>query len=468
MLGILVKKIRNYFKLVVKNVKIFNGFNLCLMKRILLIGSGGRENAIGEAIKRSPQENYLITYGDILNVGLSTIADRCEVGNLLDIDAIVKLACQENIDFAIIGPEAPISAGVSDALIQARIPCIAPSSNTGRIETSKTFTRRLLSKYSIPGNPVFKNFQDIQRIKDFVENKIGGNFVVKADGLKSGKGVFVMGDHFQTLDEGLKIAEDIIKSDGDVLVEEKFVGQEFSLMFFVDGKTIKAMPIVQDNKRAFEGDKGPNTGGMGSYSMEDHLLPFINKADVEFATSITQQIVDVIPEECGEYYKGILYGSFIKTRTGIKVIEYNVRFGDPEVLNVLPILKTDFLKICEGIIAGTLHVIPVKFSGFATVCKYIVPEGYPDNPVKNTKVEIEEIDKEIKVYYSAIEKREEEYYLMGSRALAMVGVEVNLRKAELLAEEGCWRVKGPVFYRKDIGTKDYIEEKIEMMEKLLS
>jgi phosphoribosylamine---glycine ligase len=438
------------------------------MKKILLIGSGGREHAIGEAIKRSHQENNLIVYGNLVNIGLSKLSSRYEVGDLSDVKRIVEIAYEENIDFAIIGPEGPINAGVSDALIHARIPCVSPSSNTGRLETSKSFARRLLNQYSIPGNPVFKSFNDLERIRDFIENNLGGSFVIKADGLKSGKGVFVMGDHFETIEDGLKIAENIINSDGSVLIEERFIGQEFSLMFFVDGKTIKKMPLVQDNKRAFEDDKGPNTGGMGSYSMENHLLPFITKEDVLFATSITQQIVDIIPKECGEYYKGILYGSFIKTRTGIKVIEYNVRFGDPESLNVLPILKTDFIKICEGIIAGTLHLIPVEFSNFATVCKYIVPKGYPDNPLSDVKIELENINEDINVYYSSIEKRDNDYYLMGSRAIAMVGIGINLRKAELLAEEGCWRVKGPVFYRKDIGTKEYIEKKIEMMNRLMS
>lgn len=437
------------------------------MRKILLVGSGGREHAIGEAVKCSSQPTYLVTFGNTANIGLKSFSDQYYVGDILDKNAVFEIAKKEEIEFAIIGPEAPIEAGVSDILIENGIPCIAPSSNTGKIETSKSFTRNLLNKYHIPGNAIYKHFTSDFRMKEFIENNLGGNFVVKADGLKSGKGVFVMGDHFSTIDEGIKLAKDFLAKDGKIVIEEKFVGQEFSLMFFTDGKTLAKMPIVQDNKRAFEDDKGPNTGGMGSYSMSDHLLPFVNESDLKFATDISKKVLDAIAKECGEYYKGVLYGSFIKTRNGIRLIEYNARFGDPEALNVIPLLKTDFIKICDAIINGQLHVVPVKFANFATVCKYLVPEGYPDKPVKDVEVEFDEIDRAIKVYFAGVEKREEKIYLTGSRAIAMVGAHPKLDKAELLAEEGCWRVKGPVFYRKDIGRREYLEKKVEMMENLM-
>jgi len=437
------------------------------MKKILIIGSGGREHALGEAVKRSTQETRLIIYGNTNNVGLIQLADRYEIGDVLNSEAIVKLAKEEEVDIAFIGPEAPIEAGVSDALILAAIPCVAPTRNTGRIETSKSFARNLFSKYDIAGNPVFRKFTSDVRMKQFIENNLGGSFVIKADGLKSGKGVFVMDDHFQTIDEGIEIAKKIIEVDGDVMIEEKFVGQEFSLMFFTDGTSIAPMPVVQDNKRAYEDDKGPNTGGMGSYSMPDHLLPFINQSDVDAATAITQSVVDALKDECEEYYKGILYGSFIKTKSGIKTIEYNARFGDPEALNVLPLLKTDFIKICDAIIRGSLHVVPVEFANFATVCKYLVPEGYPDNPVKDQKIEIEDMTDDILTYYAGVNQKEDGLHITGSRSLAMVGIDATIRKAEMLAEEGCWKVKGPVFYRKDIGKVDYLEKKVEMMENLL-
>jgi len=437
------------------------------MRKILLIGSGGREHAMGEAIKRSSQEASLVTYGNTTNIGLLGLSDRYEKGSLADAERIIAIATEEKVDMAIIGPEAPIELGVSDALIKTGIPCIAPTSNTGRIETSKGFTRALLNNYQIPGNAVFKKFTSDTRMIDFIENNIGASFVVKADGLKNGKGVFVMGDHFQTVEEGIEIAKALIASDGSVIIEEKFIGQEFSLMFFTDGITLAPMPLVQDNKRAYEDDKGPNTGGMGSYSMADHLLPFINQSDVDFAITITKGVLEALRKECKEYYRGILYGSFIKTRNGIKLIEYNARFGDPESLNVLPILKTDFMKICDAILNENLHLVPVHFSNFATVCKYIVPNGYPENSIKNEKIEIESMDTQIRTYYSGVEQREDGIYLTGSRALAMVGIHPKIQTAELLAEEGCWRIKGPVFYRKDIGKKEYLQKKIAMMDNIM-
>jgi phosphoribosylamine--glycine ligase len=438
------------------------------MKNILIIGNGGREHVIAETFARSPQEVRLVAYGNTKNLGLDAYASRYEVGSFGELDRIVKLAQDENIDFAFLGPEAAIEAGVSDALIKSGIGCVSPTMNTGRIETSKLFTRNLFNHYKIPGNPVFKSFNSDFRMRDFISLNLGDDFVVKADGLKSGKGVFVKGDHFNTVEEGMEIAKKLIDLDGSVLIEEKFVGQEFSLMFFTDGKTLVPMPVVQDNKRAFEDDKGPNTGGMGSYSMADHLLPFINKSDVDYATLISKQVIEAIAKECKEYYKGVLYGSFIKTRTGIKVIEYNARFGDPEVLNVLPILKTDFVKICESIINATLHIVPVQFANFATVCKYIVPEGYPEKPVKDVEIEMEKISDDIRVYYAGMEKRDGKFFITGSRTLAMVGVDPKIKKAELLAEEGCWRVKGPVFYRPDIGKDYYLAEKVKMMEGIIS
>jgi len=438
------------------------------MKNILIIGNGGREHVIAETFNRSSQDIKLITYGNTKNLGLAAYSSRYEIGSFDEVDRIVRLAEEESIDFAFLGPEAAIAAGVSDALIKAGIGCVSPTMNTGRIEISKSFARNLFSKYQISGNPVFKSFTSDIRMKDFISRNLGDDFVVKADGLKSGKGVYVKGDHFNTVKEGMEIAKKIMIEDGSVMIEEKFVGQEFSLMFFTDGKTLAPMPVVQDNKRAFEGDKGPNTGGMGSYSMPDHLLPFINKSDVEFATSISQQVIDAISKECKEYYRGILYGSFIKTRTGIKVIEYNARFGDPEVLNVLPILKTDFVKICDAIINGNLHLVPVQFASFATVCKYIVPEGYPDKPTKGVEITIGDITNDIRIYYAGIEKKDNRFIITGSRSLAMVGVDLKLNKAELLAEEGCWRVKGPIFYRSDIGKEEYLAEKVEMMENIVS
>ena len=250
-----------------------------------------------------------------------------------------------------------------------------------------------------------------------------------------------------------------------MVVEEKLDGEEFSLQCLTDGKTVIAMPPVQDHKRAFEDDKGPNTGGMGSYSCENHLLPFIKKEHVEEALKITKQVVQSIHIETGEYYKGVMYGGFIITKNGLKLLEYNARFGDPEAMNVLPLLKTDLTTICEAILVQELERIKVEFEKKATVCKYVVPKGYPDNPVKE-KIEVTEPE-EAKLYYASVDEKGNELFMTGSRAIALLGIGNNLEEAEQIAEKATENIKGNVFHRKDIGTKELIEKRIRHVESLI-
>jgi len=205
---------------------------------------------------------------------------------------------------------------------------------------------------------------------------------------------------------------------------------------------------------------------MGSYSCENHLLPFLKKEDVDKALEITKKVADAIYEETGEYYKGVMYGGFILTKDGIKLLEYNARFGDPEAMNILPILKTDFTSICQAIIVQELDRIKVEFEKKATVCKYVVPEGYPDNPIKNEKIEINEIKNNGKMYYASVEEKEDGLYMTGSRAIAFLGIGDNLEEAEKIAEEAVSGVKGKVFHRKDIGTKELIQKRIDHIRSL--
>ena len=243
-----------------------------------------------------------------------------------------------------------------------------------RLETSKSFTRNLLEKYGIPGNPRFRNFTSLAGIEAFFDELDG--IVLKPDGLTGGKGVLVQGDHFQTRAEALDLCRDILKSHPGVTVEEKLEGEEFSLQCLCDGRTVVATPPVQDHKRRFVDDRGPNTGGMGSYSCADHLLPFLDAAAVAEGLEITRKVAEAIRRETGVPYKGIMYGGFMITRSGVKLIEYNARFGDPEAMNILPLLRTDFIDVCRAIIDGRLDRLDIVFEKKATVCKYVVPKGY--------------------------------------------------------------------------------------------
>ncbi len=436
------------------------------MKKILIIGNGAREHVIAETFLKSSHDVEIFVYGSAKNPGLLVLSTDYEVGKLNDLDTIRDFAKRIEPTFAFVGPENPIADGVTDALAEIGVKSASPSRIAGEIESSKSFTRDLVAKYNIPGNPAFKVFTDKEGLEEYMHQELGGNYVVKADGLMGGKGVKVSGDHLETVADGVSYASECIDAAGKVVVEEKFVGQEFSLMSFVDGENVVSMPAVQDHKRAYDGDKGPNTGGMGTYSDANHSLPFLQPSDIEAAHEINVQVAKAFYEQTGTMYKGILYGGFIACKDKVGLIEYNVRFGDPEAMNVLPLLKTDFVDICEAIIAGTLDELIIEFENKATVCKYIVPEGYPGSPVKGEKIEVGEIAEGVKTYYASVDQREDGLYLGGSRAVAFVGISDTLDEAASLATSAMDSVTGPVFYRKDIGTKALLDKRVEMMKEL--
>lgn len=433
------------------------------MKKILLIGSGAREHVIGETLRRGGAQLY--TYGKTKNPGLMELSEGYEVGALNDFEHIEKYALSVAPDFAVIGPDDPIGDGVADLLLDAGIHSMAPLKTVARLESSKSFTRDLVAKYGIPGNPKFKVFYDEKGIEDFIR-ELKGDYVVKADGLMGGKGVKVSGEHLPDEQSGVEFARECVKAAGRVVIEEKFVGQEFSLMSFCDGVNTVEMPAVQDHKRAFDGDLGPNTGGMGTYSDANHLLPFLTEKDINEAREITHQVAAALVKETDVLFKGIMYGGFMATAKGVRLIEYNARFGDPEVMNVLPILNTNFVHVCEAVIKGDLKNLPIKFERKATVCKYIVPEGYPDNPAKGGKIEIGKVPDGVRMYYASVDQTEEGLILSSSRAIGFVGIADDLVSAEKLAESACDSVKGPVFHRKDVGTAELIAKRVEMMKRL--
>ena len=237
-------------------------------------------------------------------------------------------------------------------------------------------------------------------------------------------------------------------------------------MSFCDGENLKHMPAVQDHKRAFDDDQGPNTGGMGTYSDADHSLPFLRKREIQKAQDINQATANALKKEFGYGYKGVLYGGFMATKDGVKLIEYNARFGDPEAMNVLSILKTDFLDICDGICQGTLDQIDVRFKNKATVCKYAVPEGYPDKPIKGEKIDLSKVKNQDSLFYASVDIIDGALVEAGSRTVAVVGVGDTIEEAEKLAQRDISKIKGPLFHRKDIGTSRLIQKKINHMDSL--
>ena len=225
------------------------------------------------------------------------------------------------------------------------------------------------------------------------------------------------------------------------------------------------MPVVQDHKRAYEGDSGPNTGGMGTYSFENHSLPFLSEKNVKEAQETNELVAKQLFKQTGIPYVGVLYGGFMLTKSGIKVIEYTARFGDPEAMNVLSILKSDFLSICMSVVDGNLENQEVSFENLSTVCKYVVPVGYPDNPSKGFEVLCNKKDSSL--FLASVMLRNQKLFACGSRTAAVIGKSKDIGEAERIAEHGISKISGNLFHRKDIGTEKLINSRIKRMKAVL-
>ncbi len=439
------------------------------MNKVLLMGSGGREHAIAKALKDGGAKIYAVMKHK--NPGIARLSEDYIIGDDSSVSFVKNLDWVKfkKVDFAVIGPEAPLINGMADMLEEKGIPVVGPKKDAAIIEGSKEFMRDLMKKHNIDGMVDYYVFNDPKKVEEFLKN-YDKPFVIKPVGVTGGKGVWVMGDHFKTKEDGIRYAKEIIEKKiggvDRVIIEEKLIGEEFTLQIFTDGRNLAGMPLVQDFKRAYEGDLGPNTGGMGSYSMENHLLPFLTKEDYTKAMKIMEDIIAAMRRE-GRIYKGIIYGQFMLTAEGPKIIEVNCRFGDPEAMNVLSILKTNFVDIAWSIIEGKLK--PVEFENKATVVKYVVPEGYGTKPLANQEIKVNEerIKREgALLYYASVNESNGKIYTTTSRSLAVVGIAENLYEAEEIAEKALRHIVGRVYSRHDIAKKEMIDAKIAKMKEL--
>lgn len=438
--------------------------------KVLTVGGGAREHTIVRALYESGADIYSAMGNK--NPGIARCSEEFLLEKGTNIEKVIDWAKEKDVEMAVIGPEAPLGKGIVNRLEEAGIPCASPRKDAAEIETSKEFMRDLMSKHDLPGSVDYHPFEDLEDIEDFLAH-YEGEVAIKPVGLTGGKGVKVMGEHLdgkkEVLDYCKKVLEEEIGGKSRLILEERLKGEEYTLQVFTDGENMIPMPLVQDHKRLFEGDEGPNTGGMGSYSQADGLLPFVDQETYDESIDIMKKTLEALKEE-GREYKGVLYGQFILTKEGPKIVEYNCRWGDPEAMNVLPLLKNDYLELCKMIAEGDICDIDVSFEDKSSVCKYVVPEGYGIDPVPGSELEVDEDsieDAGAKLFYASVDEKDGDIYTTTSRAMAVVGYAEELEGAEATSEKALDYIKGEnIQMRHDIGKPESIERKLENMRRI--
>jgi len=411
--------------------------------KVLVVGGGGREHAIVHALSKSNKVDEI--YAAPGNAGIAKLAVCVNIKDT-DVENIVAFAKDEAIDLVVVGPEAALSVGVVDELTKAGIKAFGPTKDAAQIESSKDFAKKLMKKYNIP-TAGYETFTDFEKAKDYV-SKHSFPTVIKYDGLAAGKGVVIA----MNLDEAIIALKDMLVDDKygqpKVVIEEYLEGPEFSFMCFVENENVYPLEMAQDHKRAYDGDMGPNTGGMGAYSP----LPFITKEDYDFAlNNIMIPTAKAMVKE-GHPFKGVLYGGLMKTKNGIKVIEFNSRFGDPETEVVLPRLKSDIYDAFLAIVLG--NAPKLEWEDCYTIGVVLASKGYPGSYKKGAVILGADSDD---IYHMGT-KIDDNGNLVtnGGRVLFCVGKgktleEANKNALKIVADVKC----DNLFHRTDIGAKAY-------------
>lgn len=412
-------------------------------KKVLVVGGGGREHAIVDALSRSPQVGTI--YCAPGNAGIATMAECVRIKDT-DVEALLNFAKEKRIDLTVVGPEAALAAGIADRFREEGLRIFGHSREAARIETSKEFAKEIMRKYGVP-TAAYRSFSDYEEAREYV---LGRPFpaVLKYDGLAAGKGV-VIAENAAEAEEALKdMLLDTRFGKGKVVVEDFLSGPEFSFMCFVAGDRVWPMPLAQDHKRAFDGDKGPNTGGMGAYSP----LPFISDEDRQFALNhiLMKTAYAMVGEGCP--LQGVLYGGLMKTPSGIKVIEFNARFGDPETEVILPLFKSDIYAMFEAVASLSEPRDEPEWSDEAILGVVLASKGYPDSYDKGYGIDIEE-DIDATIYHMGTAS-DADGKLVTSGGRVMMAVckgetvaEAREKAAAAVAKIHC----SNLFHRSDIG-----------------
>ena len=413
---------------------------MTMNKKVLVVGGGGRCHAIVKALKRSPRVDKI--YCAPGNAGIAEDAECVAIG-VEDVDAIVNFVRSNGIDMTVVGPEAALAAGLVNALEAEGLKAFGPTKEAARIESSKEFAKQIMAEYNVP-TAAYEAFDDFDKALEYVKSR-PLPAVIKYDGLAAGKGVVVA----MTYEEAEAALRDMLLDEsfgkGRVVVEDFLDGPEFSFMCVVSGNKVYPLAMAQDHKRAYDGDKGPNTGGMGAYSP----VPFVTDEIRETALKeIIQRAADGLAAE-GVPFKGVLYGGLILTKEGPEVIEFNARFGDPETEVVLPRLESDFYDLIEAAVEG--RDCETRWSDDAYLGVVLASEGYPGSYKKG--VEIKGLDKvNAEVYHMGTKRDGQKILTAGGRVLMVVGKGKNLEEANAAAKAEIEKIECPsLFHRTDIG-----------------
>lgn len=418
--------------------------------KVLVVGSGGREHAICWKLLQSPKVDKI--YCAPGNAGIGEIAELVPVG-AMEFDKLAEFAKANDIGLTVVGMDDPLVGGIVDKFEEEGLRVFGPRANAAIIEGSKAFSKELMKKYNIP-TAAYETFDNYEAALEYVKK---GDFpvVLKADGLALGKGVLICND-LEEAEAGLNTIM-VDKKFGDsgnkVVIEEFLTGQEMSVLSFCDGKTIVPMVSAQDHKRALDGDKGLNTGGMGTFSPSRYYTPELAEECME---TIYKPTVEALNRE-GRTFKGIIFFGLMLTPKGMRVIEYNARFGDPETQVVLPRLKTDLLEIFEACVDGTLDKINVEWEDNGTACVVLASGGYPESYQKGYEITgLEDAKKapNILVFHAGTALKDGKFVTNGGRVLGITGIGKDLDEAIKIAYEGVKLVDfKDKHYRKDIGVK---------------
>ncbi|NDF11586.1 MAG: phosphoribosylamine--glycine ligase [Proteobacteria bacterium] len=423
---------------------------------ILLIGSGGREHALAYALKKSKQVGTLFALPG--NAGIHSL---CTPVDLKDTDAegIIAFCKKETIGLVVIGPEAPLVAGLADKLEAAGIPVFGPSAKAAQLEGSKKFTKDLCKKYNLPTG-AYDSFTDAASAKKYIDAQNSYPTVIKADGLAAGKGVIIA----QNKAEAYKAIDEMFGGKfGDagklVVIEEFLDGEEASYFALSDGTTAIAFGSAQDHKRVGDGDTGPNTGGMGTYSP----APCVTKAiDEEVMRTIMQPAITAMKKE-GMPFKGVLFAGLMLTKKGPKLIEFNARFGDPETQVLMLRLESDLVELMLACAKGNLEGKTVKLSSKAAVCVVMAAKGYPDTYVKNTEIKnIAQADQMegVKVFHAGTKREAGKILAIGGRVLGVTAIGATVAEAQKRAYSAVDAIHWPEgFCRRDIAWRAIAQTK---------